>query len=117
MFVKSVCERLRAACDEFFASHSTFFKEMEVAFASNGEDEKALVEKASRLRVDRLDVDYGHAHRLQKKEWKNVGAVPKTLATSVTDFFSACQPFIRTAMPPTPVPAMRSMPTWPRNVT
>ena len=44
-----IFERFREACNTFFQSKTTFFKELKASFAENIEKKKALIEKAKNL--------------------------------------------------------------------
>ena len=89
-----IFERFRAACDEFFGSKATFFKDMKTRFVENTEKKKALVEKAQALADSTEWKSTSDKLIALQKEWKTIGVVPKKVGDQLwNDFLGACNKF------------------------
>ena len=67
-----IFERFREACNTFFQSKTTFFKELKASFAENIEKKKALIEKAKNLADSTEWKSTSDKLIALQKEWKKV---------------------------------------------
>ena len=89
-----IFERFRAACDEFFARKTEYFKQLKQKFAENAEKKKALVEQAQALQDSTEWKSTSDKLIALQKEWKTIGMVPKKLGDQLwNDFLGACNKF------------------------
>ena len=89
-----IFERFRAACDEFFARKTDYFKQLKQRFAENAEKKRALVEQAQALQDSTEWKSTSDKLIALQKEWKTIGMVPKKLGDQLwNDFLGACNKF------------------------
>ena len=89
-----ICERFRAACDDFFRRQREFITRLKQQFAANAEKKRELIKKAQEM-TDSTDWKAtGDKFVALQKEWKTIGAVPKKLGDQLwNEFLTACNHF------------------------
>ncbi len=89
-----IFERFRAACDDFFARKTEFFKAHKETMAQNIAKRQALVEKAKAL-TDSTEWKSTSDKLIElQREWKTIGAVPKKQGDQLwEEFLGACNHF------------------------
>lgn len=89
-----IFERFREACNTFFQSKTTFFKELKASFAENIEKKKALIEKAKNLADSTEWKSTSDKLIALQKEWKKVGFVPQKVSDKLwEEFVQYCNKF------------------------
>ena len=89
-----IFERFREACNTFFQSKTTFFKELKASFAENIEKKKALIEKAKNLADSTEWKSTSDKLIALQKEWKKVGFVPQKVSDKLwEEFVQHCNKF------------------------
>ncbi|MGP1590370.1 MAG: DUF349 domain-containing protein [Prevotella sp.] len=89
-----IFERFREACNTFFQSKTTFFKELKASFAENIEKKKALIEKAKNLADSTEWKSTSDKLITLQKEWKKVGFVPQKVSDKLwEEFVQYCNKF------------------------
>ena len=89
-----IFERFREACNTFFQSKTTFFKELKASFAENIEKKKALIEKAKNLADSTEWKSTSDKPIALQKEWKKVGFVPQKVSDKLwEEFVQYCNKF------------------------
>ena len=89
-----IFERFRAACDDFFARKTQYFRDMKAQFAENAEKKRVLVARAQELQDSTDWKSTSDKLIALQKEWKTIGTVPKKLGDQLwNDFLSACNKF------------------------
>lgn len=89
-----IFERFREACNTFFQSKTTFFKELKASFAENIEKKKALIEKAKNLADSTEWKSTSDKLIALQKEWKKVDFVPQKVSDKLwEEFVQYCNKF------------------------
>ena len=89
-----IFERFREACNTFFQSKTTFFKELKASFAENIEKKKVLIEKAKNLADSTEWKSTSDKLIALQKEWKKVGFVPQKVSDKLwEEFVQYCNKF------------------------
>ena len=93
-FNNQIYERFRAACDQFFALKTDFFKNLKEELSNNLAKKKELVEKAEALKDSTEWQATTNALIELQKQWKTIGAVPRKVSEDLWKRFrEACDQF------------------------
>lgn len=89
-----IFERFREACDIFFTTKTSYFKELRERFAENTAKKQALVDQAKALCESTEWKKTGDKLMQLQKDWKEIGMVPKKIGDQLwSDFIGACNKF------------------------